>query len=296
MKSNLWVLLAAGISLNAGVAARAGTFNGTADNQIDSLGFYYAVGGGLSPNGQTRNGDNATGGTIRFITDDPSWGYTVDLWQKDDWYPSTSSLALTMSNSGSVVFDNNGIETGNVPTNYWDGTSADPAVYGSQVVAYSMSNDYDWIYAGLFVLDHTTTIDQITGYFLVSHDPGSPANGFDPNNSKLQFHSNIFSEVSGELPKNTGSFAGDVFGSDSTPGTFSWSDTGYDRIGGAGSVSDIYRLTYTLNAPITLAAGDYYFSHDASVVPLPSSVWSGLALLGGLSLLGGVQRFRRQRA
>ena len=37
-------------------------------------------------------------------------------------------------------------------------------------------------------------------------------------------------------------------------------------------------------------------SYNAGVVPLPASAWSGLALIGGLGLLGGVKRFRKQTA
>ena len=278
-------LLAIGFSS----ALRAETFNGAADNQTDSFGYYYAVGGGLFPNGQTRNGDNGSGGTIRFVTDDPIWGQPTDTWRADDWFPVTSSLALTMSNGGSVVFDNNGIETGNVPAGYWDSSQ----VAGSTTVGYSMSNNFDWIYAGYFHLDNATVIDKITGYFIVSTDPDSPAYSgvaqFDPNNPNIAFHANIFSEIAGSMPTNTGSFRGDVFTSDATGGTFSWSDTGFDRVTSASS-SDIYRLDYTLNAPITLAAGDYYFSHDASVVPLPS------VLLAGAPLMGAVATWRRRRA
>ena len=72
----------------------AETFNGAGDNQTDSFGYYYAVGGGLLPNGQTRNGDNATGGTIRFVTDDPIWGQPTDTWRADDWFPATSGEVI----------------------------------------------------------------------------------------------------------------------------------------------------------------------------------------------------------
>jgi hypothetical protein len=294
-----WIcMLVASAGIVISSSARANTFNGAADNQIDSHGYYYAVGGGLFPNGQTRNGDNASGGTMRFITDDPNWGYTIDSWQKDDWYPSTSSLALTLSNNNSVVFDNNGIETGNVPANYWNGTvpPSDPT-YGSQTEAYEMSNNYDWIYAGYFHLSQATVVNQITGYFVVQHNPADPnAFQFDPNDPDIRFHANNFSEVGGELPANTGSFQGDVFTSDHTPGTFSWSDTGYDRTGGSGIASDIYRLNFTLDTPITLAAGDYYFSHDATIVPLPKAAYAGLGLIAGLGLLGGLKRRQRKLA
>lgn len=269
----------------AASTTRADSFNGVGEYQTNAHGYYYAVGGGLFPNGQIRNGDNASGGTIRFILDDPAWGgYPLGAWQKDDWFDVTSSLALTMKNGASVVFDNNGIETASVPAGFY----TTPA--GGTVVGYSMSNNFDWIYAGYFHLSQVTVVDQITGYFLVSSDPNSPAQGFNPNDPYIQFHSNIFSEVSGQLPKNTGSFAGDVFSSDTTAGAFSWSNTGFQRITSS-STSDIYRLNYTLATPITLAAGDYYFSTDASIAtPLPGVLGLGMSMLGGFAAMFSVRK------
>lgn len=72
-------------------------------------------------------------------------------------------------------------------------------------------------------------------------------------------------------------------------GSFTWSDTGYDRIGST-SQQDIHRLVYTLDAPIQLAAGEYWFSHDAVIVPVP-----GAAMLIGLGL-GVVGWFKRRMA
>lgn len=62
----------------------------------------------------------------------------------------------------------------------------------------------------------------------------------------------------------------------------------YDNI-----TDDIMYLTYTLDAPITLPAGEYWFSHDAEIVPEPASVvvWSLLGM--GLA---AVCVWRRKRA
>lgn len=274
------------LALTIASTAWADAFNGQGDVQTDSLGYYYQVGGGLFPNGQTRNGDNASGGTIRFATDDPAWGaYPQGTWVKDDWFPVTSSIALTLKDSGNnVVFDNNGIETNTVPAGYWNSTQ----VPGSTTVGYSMSNNWDWIYTGLFQLTQETVVSSLTGYFIVGDSGSTPDGNFDPDSAAIRYRMNIFSEVAGQLPANTGGFDGDVFSSDATGGAFSWSDTGYDRVT-ASSVANIYRLTYTLNAPLTLQAGNYYFGSDAAVVtPVPVAAFGGIALFGLLA-------FKRRR-
>ena len=109
--SVLAVFVSALIFSSAGYAA---DFDGQADNQLDSLGYYYAITGGKFPNGQTVNGDNASGGTFRWLSDDPAWGYPpIYVWHKDDWFPENAGLALTMKNEGSVIFDNFNNDTGN---------------------------------------------------------------------------------------------------------------------------------------------------------------------------------------
>ncbi len=81
--------------------AGAADFNGSADNYLDSLGYYYAMTGGKFPNGQIVNGDNASGGTMRFLLDEPLWGpYPLNVWNKDDWFPQNAGLALTMEARG----------------------------------------------------------------------------------------------------------------------------------------------------------------------------------------------------
>lgn len=281
-------------------AAWALPFNGFGDNQIDSMGYYYAITGGKLPPGQTRTGASATGGTFRYITDDPAWNtwygpspaYAIDVWHKDGWFPQNVSIALTLKNSNSIVFDNNGIEDGTYG-NYYDATAQGltsantPGLYRG----YSMSNNFDWIYAGYLKLTQATTFDTIIGYF----DPNS---GLDPNNPLLGYRMNFWSEATGGtlLPVNTGSFDGDVLSSDRTAGTFSVSDSGVDRVFGVDMGSahdDIWRLTYQLNTPITLQPGDYYFSHDAVIIPEPLTAALGTLGLVCLSLCAGGRRARR---
>jgi hypothetical protein len=199
----------------------AADFDGQADNQIDSLGWYYAITGGRFPNGQTYNGDNASGGTFRFLLDDPAWGYPIQNWRKDDWFPENAGLALTMKYEDSVVYDNNGIEEGDPDAFYHEDTNANLA---GLYRGYCMSNNWDWIYSGYFKLNSPTTIDTIIGYF-------DCVAGLDPDSPHIAYRMNIWSSIpdgAGLIPA-VNSFTGDVFSTDSTSGTFSWSYTEVDR-------------------------------------------------------------------
>ncbi len=265
-------------------ASYAATFDGVADNGRDDLGYYYMVTGGKFPTGTTSNGTSGSGGTFRFVTDDPvAWGRPLaqsGVWQKDGWFAENAGFALTLKNGPSIVYDNNGIEDGTYG-NYYDATGlassgSKPGLYRG----YSMSNNWDWIYAGYFKIETQTTITELIGYF----DENS---GFNRNSPLIRYRMNIWSNVDGDLlPVNTGSFDGDVLCSDTTAGTFSTSDTGVDRIFGddyANMHDDILRLTFTLHAPMVLEPGEYWFSHDAEIIPEPASV--ALLSLGGLLML-----------
>lgn len=155
-----------------------------------------------------------------------------------------------------------------------------------------MSNNYDHVYATYFKLATETTFDKIVGFF----DPNS---GLDPFSQYLQFNMNIWSSTSASgdlLPTNTGSFIGDVFSSHTTGGTTTVSDSGVDRVFGVdfgSTTDDIFRLEYKLDAPITLAAGEYFFSHDAAIVPEPSSFV--LLGIGSLALLAYGRSLKRGR-
>ncbi|MGQ9925017.1 MAG: hypothetical protein ACUVSM_13975, partial [Armatimonadota bacterium] len=59
----------------------------------------------------------ASGGTVRFIFDDPDWQTSyptlaIDVWHKDDWVQQNAGIALTIKNGSSILYDNNCIEDG----------------------------------------------------------------------------------------------------------------------------------------------------------------------------------------
>jgi hypothetical protein len=264
------VLIMLVLMVSFGNSLCAGQFNVVADNQVDVLGYYYIITGGKFPTGPTPNGDNASGGTFRFLLDDLGWGYPIDTWQKDDWFTDNAGFALTLKNAGLIVYDNNGIEDGTYGDYYnASGSHGTHGLYRG----YSMSNNFDWIYAGYFKITQETAIDQIIGYF----DPnGSSLDAFpfNPYSPAIRYRMNIWSNVTGDLlPVNTGGFTGDVFSTDNSQGSFSWSDTGVNRIypGVAGFPEPIYRLVFNLSSPINLQPGIYWFSHDASILPVATN-------------------------
>lgn len=275
----IWAAIAAVQSLTTAYAYP--TFNGHGDYEIDSHGSYYTLSGGLFPTGNSVNGAN---GAIAYLSDDPYWGVGIDAWHADSWYAGNSGMALTLKNGSNIVYDNNGLENNTFPLGFYTYGSSFPSQGQGVVTGYSMANNYDFIYAGYVKLNSAITIDQLIGYFVFSGNPNDALTGpFDPNDPAFHYHMNLWSNAAGNLPTNTGSFVGDVFSSDDTAGAFSWSDTGNVRTGSA-SQQHIYRLTYTLDNPLTLQAGTYWFSHDATI-PEPATLALVGVALGALGLL-----------
>lgn len=252
------------------------TLDGTPDlapPTID-LGDYNGIlGGKFPPPGNAINGDNASGGTFRFLDDGFGIFDSFNLgWAKDDFFPDQQGLAFTLRNGGIVVWDNNGIEDDSYLTINFGGSFYEEAFNGQLGVgrnhAFGMSNFFDFIYASRVEFLVPMTIDEIIAYF---DGDGPTSFPFDPDHPLLQYRMNIWSASVADplLPTYTGKFVGDVLSTDSTLGTFTWSDTGVKRdfpSTTTGLIDDpIFRLTWIPDTPIILSAGVYYFSHDVAI-------------------------------
>ena len=280
--------------MSAGLARAE--MNGNIDYSTDTFGRYYQITGGKFVNGQTYNGDNASGGVFRYIHDgNPNpMGHpeAFQNWTRDDWFTENAGLALTMKHEGTIIYDNNSIETHTTGGYYDDSQTSIAGLY----MSYAMSNNDDWIYCGYFKLSEETIVDTIMGYFdgTGSYSP----NALNPGAPQVGFRMNIWncvdevvSDKTYPMPGND-TFTGDVFTSDTVSGTFSYGDTGEVRKytgWESGATDPIYRLVYTLDEPLVIPAGEYFFSHDMTV-PEPATM--ALMALGGIGML--VRRKRRK--
>lgn len=279
---------------NSAFAGPISPFNGAADNEVDAYDYHYAVTGGQFPTGNQPNGTRASGGTMAFITDDPFWGYTTGVWQRDTWFEQTAGQAMTFLSGGTTVYDNNGIEDGTYG-DFYDAqaqgltNAATPGLYQN----YAMSNNYDFMYASYFRIEQTTTVDQIVGYF---NGDGFYNTG-DPNSPLFNYRFNIWSTVGncteanvGCLPVNTGTFNGDIF-SIQIAGVGTTSYTGVNRVFSDGRTDPIWRVTFNLATPLVLQAGEYYAGHDRVIAAAPEP--ASMALFGlGFAALAAARRRR----
>lgn len=280
-----------GICPSTAAAQTHPDFNGHIENGIDDYGWYAVITGGIAEHGQSRDG---TQGTMWYINDNPDYTHYPNgyqQWKRDGWFEENKGLALTMRYEDAIVYDNNGIDTDSAPAGFYGDPNSPSTITPGLYCGESMSNNYDWIYAGYFKIDETTTVDQISGYFAETYyhtiAPHLDSGVWD-------FRMNLYSSVEegGYVGPVVDSFVGDVFTTDSASGTFTVEDSGVVRHYSGFSNDDdiIYRLSFDLDTPITLAPGEYFFSHDA-LIPEPATM--ALLALGGIGLL---IRRRRRRA
>jgi uncharacterized protein (TIGR03437 family) len=239
------------------------------------LGFYYTLLGGNPVTGQSITGKSAV--ALRQ-SDQVTWGPTgynawanlTSLTNLPSTFSTVPGLAVTLKNGTSIVYDNNGIESNSAGTFYNNtGGGADSQKPGLTEI-YSMSNYFPSVGAGYFKLAQSTTITEMIGYFDAMENPASI---FDPANPYIKYRMDIWSSNSSSLPTDTSNYVGNIFTSDTTAGTFTYSATSVQMISGVSTnvPKSIYRLDYKLAAPLTLPAGEYWFSHDASTRATPAS-------------------------
>ena len=239
-------------------------------------GFYYQMLASSSPTPMGLNGLPGSSSVLATRHDDLAyWGANgFRNWSKNTGLPSQfepiRGVAITLRNGDATVFSNHGIEQNNGAF-YNNARGVPDGEKAGLLTIFSMSNLYNFVGGGFFRISQPVTFDTVMGYYDGNGDRDLP---LDTSSSYIRYRMNIWSNVSGNAPSETGNFVGDVMSSDSTPGTWSWSYTGVDRIfrdtrtlnsDPARRDDPISRMVYKLNQPITLPAGDYWFSHDAIV-------------------------------
>ncbi len=235
---------------------------------VEPNGFYWVLSGGKFPPGHFRNGVGGSTSALVFLHDDPElWGSAgYRVWTTNTRlgprFAASSGLALTLMSGGTIVYDNNGIEDGS-HGGYYDNSAGavpdddKPGLY----LWFSMSGNYRAIYATWFRLATAVTVDKIIGYF---DGDGNPELPFDRENMYNRYRMNIWSSNFVGLPA-VSSFTGNIFSTDSTPGTFTMSPTAVDRTLANGARDRIWRLVFTPDRPLVLGPGEYWFSHDVAV-------------------------------
>jgi len=179
--------------------------------------------------------------------------------------------AVTLRNGSTAVFDNNGIEDGSGAAYYANAGGGPDSQKPGLANLQSQSNYFPLIFAGYIRLAASTPVTEMIGYFDGNGEPPLP---FDPSNPFIKYRMNVWSNSSG-LPKETSSYVGDVFSSDSTAGTFSVSATSVNRTSSVvtptSGAQPLWRLSFKPTAAVTIPAGEYWFSHDASIRDTPTS-------------------------
>jgi uncharacterized protein (TIGR03437 family) len=282
-----FVVLTGPVDIQVSVGQRASQTGVTATYR--QLGFYNVVLGGKAVSGQAVTGITS----LAFRQSDaitygqPGFGQWSRPGSSAAIDSSVSGEAVTLKSGVSVVYDNNGIEDRSGASFYSNVGGGPDNLKAGLVNLYSMSNYFPLVFSTYMKFSQPVTVSEMIGYF---DGKGNSQLPFDPNNPYLKYRMNIWSNASG-LPKETGGYVGDVFSSDSAAGTFSISATSVNRVSSNATapVEPLWRLDYKLNSPVTLPAGEYWLSYDASIRDNPSSGTSTSASVTTSELAGIIQ-------
>lgn len=234
-----------------------------------------------------------------------SW--TVGTAKADTFLPGDTSVRYA-ANAGGFYVNSTGL-------NLYPGTSysdVNPSSTSWVLDAGAMASDY--ADAGIVLyFDGSLTLGQLQSVD-ISTLPGGGNNTTPTVNLWLDTGGdNHFFSFTGD--QFTG-LNGDAYFGATTPGDINASTT-FGFLGGPGSYAQ-YTLAQLQSGAragidgntkvalwIGITNGDYFDANysdisrvdvGVSAVPLPASAWSGLALLGGLGLVTGMKRVRRQHA
>ena len=241
---------------------------------VEPNGFYWAIPASLFPNGQTANGRTGSNNSLAFIHQVPELfgDRGFNSWTKDTGFTEAqwatwSGVAVTLRNGNNIVYDNNGLETaaatGGVATFYDNrATALADGEYPGTNVFFSNSQNSNAAWAGHMRLTQSTTVTQIIAYFDGNGQSQLP---FDPNNPYVRYRMNIYSNTPANLP-GANSFAGNIFSTDNVQGSYAISPTAVSRrFKSSATLDPIWRVSFTLAQPLTISAGDYWFSSDGAI-------------------------------
>lgn len=259
--------------------------DGQPQMQVTDQGAYRTV---LSP----ANSSTIAGNPFRFLFDDPAYTVPTGTWLGLNNVPNTQ-LAFSFADSASVeTFSTFGSVA---DYDYSSAATTSGATTPLLVTNYSMSNNFDLTIASGFTIAQDVEIGEITAYFRPETiDLSDTGVFFNPMSDLVRYRMNLYSamDMGGMLVPTASSFVGDVFSAEFMGTDFNvWADAFVTGTDFGNATDDLWAITYTLDNPFTLAAGTYFFSHDAIIIPEPAA----LATFGivGLFALVLVRRLRR---
>ena len=215
--------------------------------------------GGKAVTGQTVNGVDAL---AYRQSDQVAWGaagFNQWIHPASSMIDSTvSGEAVTFKNGGTTVYDNNGIDAGTAGNFYNNAGGGADSTKPGLTNLYSMSNYFPLVMSTYMKLSSPVTVTEMIGYF---DGNGSRGTTVRSDESVYQIPDEHLVECRRTSRPTPGTYAGDVFSTDTTAGTFTVSNTGMTRVSStAGAAPDpIWLLSFKPSSPMTIPAGEYWF-------------------------------------